>query len=130
MKKSYNLTKANNKINSYESKGTYKKIDENYHYPILSSLQKADEPNRYGEKVWIKEQVENYLKSIRLSRQDSFNADSIDSGIYNSSTYSKNSIASSRASISVNYFRSIWKNGGQVNNIEEESLKKIFNLRL
>lgn len=124
MKKSYNLIKAKHNNSSYEGKGTYKKIDET-RYPILFSLQKADEPNRYGEKVWMKEQVENYVNWIRLSRQGSFNADSIDSGIFNSSTYSTNSIASKHTSISVNYFRSIWQHEDKIN-IKEESPKKIF----
>ncbi|MEN9448599.1 MAG: hypothetical protein RJA25_1889 [Bacteroidota bacterium] len=128
MKKSYNLIKASSNNILHELKGTYKKIEET-RYPILFSLQKADEPNRYGEKVWMKEQVENYVKWVRLSRQGSFNADSIDSG-YNSSTYSKNSFASKRASISVNDFQSIWRNEGKINSIEEEPSKKIFNLML
>ena len=124
MKKSYNLIKASSDNILQELKGTYKKIEET-RYPILFSLQKADEPNRYGEKVWMKEQVENYVNRIRLSRQGSFNADSIDSGIFNSSTYSTNSIASKHTSISVNYFRSIWQHEDKIN-IKEESPKKIF----
>lgn len=120
MKKSYNLIKALNKPVLYEFKGTYKKIDEAHHCPISSPLQKVDEPNRYGEKVWMREQIENYVKSIRLSRQEFFKVNSIDSGIFDSSTYSKSTTSSNRASIPVDYFRSIWEPEEKIDNIEEE----------
>lgn len=116
MKKSYNLIKAKHNNSSYEGKGTYKQIDETYHCPNLSSLHKKDEPCRYGEKVWVNEQVNNYFKLIRISRQKSFKSDSIDSGIFDSSTYSKSSTSLNHANISARYFRSIW-------GIEEESPK-------
>lgn len=117
MKKSYNLIKAKNLASSYQHKDTYKKIDETNHCLNSLSLQKMDEPSRYGEKVWVKPQVENYLKWTLLSRHESFKSDeSIDSGNYDSSTYSKSSTSLKSVNTPIRYFRSIW-------HTEEEFLK-------
>lgn len=125
MKKSYNLIKAWNKPIFQELKGTYKKLDETGRYPIFPMSHKVDEIHQYGEKVWMNEQVNNYVKSIRLSKQESLNSDSIDSGIFDSSTYCKSSTSLSHTSISANFFRSIWKSEEKIN-IIGENFQRIF----
>lgn len=132
MKKSYSLIKAWKMSLSCASPGTYKKLDKDSHFSIFSSLHKIEEPNRYGERVWINEQVENYIKQIRFNREEFFNTDCIDSEMFNSNTYFKSSISSSSSNSSIlsNFFRSIWTSEEKINTIDKKTCKKICNLQL
>lgn len=130
MQKSYNLIKAWNNSIFHELKGSYKKLNENVHSPIFSKSQKVDEVDRYGEKVWINEQFNNYVESLRLSKLEFFDGSSIDSGIFNSSasnTYCKSSTSLNRKNNLVNFFQSIWKSEEKINNIVESHSMKYSN---
>ncbi len=126
MKKKYEVSKVHAKVSSSEFYGAYKKIEDTPFY-LITSLKKADEAiSRFGEKIWTREQVENYFELLRHGRQEALKGNSIAKRSFDSITYNKDLTHSNRVSIPVSSRRSIWESKETTKNIGPDYQKNIL----